>query len=177
MTFSRTGLDGSIAGGRLDLRQRRRHVRGGLEHRLLRLPRLPLGLRGQGQRVTIARQPVLLGRAQHDQHPRDHGHHPRDRRDQQRRAQHLPAVVRLRGGGGTGEPYGYWLTTADHPLAARRRISSPPPPAARISMDPARTNIRPSGPASPPAPVATPSFGVLDERAVGLVVRVVGGSR
>ncbi len=33
-----------------------------------------------------------------------------------------------------------------------------------MRAEPARMNSRPSGPASPPAPVATPSLGVIDLR-------------
>src|SRR5690606_40593374 len=42
-------------------------------------------------------------------------------------------------------------------------------PAATISAVPATRNIRPSGPAMPPAPVATPSLGVFDDRVGGVV--------
>ncbi|NUR87788.1 MAG: hypothetical protein HOY71_27200, partial [Nonomuraea sp.] len=41
-------------------------------------------------------------------------------------------------------------------------MTSPPAAAATINAPPVRMNIRPSGPASPPAPVSAPALGVLD---------------
>jgi hypothetical protein len=51
-------------------------------------------------------------------------------------------------------------------------MTSPPPTAATINADPARMNIRPSGPISPPAPVSAPALGVLDLRWDGVTVTV-----
>lgn len=51
-------------------------------------------------------------------------------------------------------------------------MTSPPAPAAMISNDPASTNIRPSGPMSPPPPVSAPAFGVLEARFVGPTVTI-----